>query len=222
MKRLPVFVSFVLFIALCVSATYWATRLFKRPERPVGAPQQVARVEVNLAAASALFGGRPASAAVASNFQLKGVIVADKPSDSVAILSADGKPPQSVAMNMEVMPGITVKEVHAKYVVLSDGGVNKRVELPENAQQLRVDSVGNDAQPPSPPVTMAPTLAPSPPIPAQPQTPPPQQQIPPQQQMPPSQQQIPPPQQQIPPPQMQRPGPGPSAPFNMQPRVPGG
>ncbi|MGZ3241380.1 MAG: type II secretion system protein N, partial [Burkholderiaceae bacterium] len=107
MKRLSVFVSFILFIALCISGTYWATRLFKPSVRPVVAPPPVAHVDVNLTAASALFGGRPASAAVASNFQLKGVVVADKPEESVAILSADGKPPQSVAMNAEVMPGVT-------------------------------------------------------------------------------------------------------------------
>ncbi|MGZ5780222.1 MAG: type II secretion system protein N, partial [Burkholderiaceae bacterium] len=94
---------------------------------------------------------------VASNFQLKGVVVADKPEESVAILSADGKPPQSVAMNAEVMPGVTVKEVHAKYVVLSDGGVNKRVELPESGQQLRLDPVGSEsAPPPAPPMTITP------------------------------------------------------------------
>ncbi|MGZ3237027.1 MAG: type II secretion system protein N, partial [Burkholderiaceae bacterium] len=148
MKRLSVFVSFILFIALCISGTYWATRLFKPSVRPVVAPPPVAHVDVNLTAASALFGGRPASAAVASNFQLKGVVVADKPEESVAILSADGKPPQSVAMNAEVMPGVTVKEVHAKYVVLSDGGVNKRVELPESGQQLRLDPVGSESAPP--------------------------------------------------------------------------
>ncbi|MGZ5818659.1 MAG: type II secretion system protein N [Burkholderiaceae bacterium] len=161
MKRLPVFVSFVLFIALCVSGTYWATRLFKRTERPVSAPQQIARVEVNLGAAAALFGGRPASAAVASNFQLKGVVVADKAEESVAILSADGKPPQSIALNAEVMPGVTVKEVHAKYVVLSDGGVNKRVELPESGQQLRMESAANDSatQATTTPMTMAPMTA---------------------------------------------------------------
>jgi general secretion pathway protein C len=158
MKRLPVFVSFMLFIVLCISGTYWATRLFKPPVRPVAAPPPVAHVEVNMAAASALFGGRPAAAAVASNFQLKGVVVADKPEDSVAILSADGKPPQSVPLNAEVLPGVTVKEVHAKYVVLSDGGVNKRVELPEG-QQLHVDAVGSDtAAQPAPPMTMAPPM----------------------------------------------------------------
>jgi general secretion pathway protein C len=200
MKRLPIVVSFVLFIALCISGTYWATRLFKRAERPVAAPPPMARVEVNMGAAASLFGGRPASAAVASNFQLKGVVVADHPEDSVAILAADGKPPQSVALNMEVMPGITVKEVHAKYVVLSDGGVNKRVELPENAQQLRVDTVADGAQPQpaTTPITMAPMAAPSTTLP-----PPPLQQQP-----------LPMPPQGI--------NPKTGEPFNMQPRVPGG
>ena len=100
MKRLPVFVSFVMFIALCISGTYWVTKLFKAPARPVAAPPPAPQVEVNLAAAASLFGGRPAAAAVASNFQLKGGVVAGKPEESVAILSADGKPPQSVALNM--------------------------------------------------------------------------------------------------------------------------
>jgi general secretion pathway protein C len=170
MKRLPVFVSFVMFIALCMSATYWATTLFKAPARPIAAPPPARHVEVNLAAASSLFGGRAASAAVASNFQLKGVVVADKPEDSVAILSADGKPPQSVALNMEVMPGVTVKEVHAKYVLLSDGGVTKRVELPET-QQLHVDQVTNEEPPPATtPMTMAPmSAAPPTTLPPQPQ-----------------------------------------------------
>ena len=33
MKRLPLITSFVLFIALCVSAAYWAMQLFKPPLR---------------------------------------------------------------------------------------------------------------------------------------------------------------------------------------------
>ena len=31
MKRWPLLVSFVLFIALCVSATYWGMQLYKPP-----------------------------------------------------------------------------------------------------------------------------------------------------------------------------------------------
>jgi general secretion pathway protein C len=164
MKRLPVFVSFILFSALCISITIWAMKLFTRQERPMGAVQGIAPVNVNMQAATSLFGGRPASVAVASNFQLKGVIVAKDPEDSAAILSVDGKPPQSVAQNAEVMPGVTVKEVHAKYVLLSDGGVTKRVDLPEPSSQLRVDMVATDnavSQPIPAPVMSSPVMPPS-------------------------------------------------------------
>jgi general secretion pathway protein C len=147
MKRLPIVVSFVMFVALCASGTYWAMQLFKTPTRQVATLPPVPHVEVNLNAASSLFGGRQGPVAVATNFQLKGIVAADKPEDSAAILSADGKPPQTVPLNAEVMPGVTVKEVHSKYVLLSDGGVTRRVELPET-QQLHVDPAPSDTPPP--------------------------------------------------------------------------
>jgi general secretion pathway protein C len=171
MKRLSVLVSFVLFIALCISVTYWAIKLFKPAVRPVAAPPQVQNAPINMAAAASLFGGRPASAAVASNFQLKGVVVADKPDESVAILSTDGKPPQSVAVDAEVMPGVTVKEVHAKYVLLSDGGVTKRVELPEGAQQLRIEPANMEAAAQPAPPSMTPNVLTAPPANTQPPSP---------------------------------------------------
>ena len=147
MKRLPVFFSFVLFIALCISLTYWVMRVVKPPARTVVAPPPIARLEINMTAATSLFGGRPAAAAVASNFQLKGVVVADNPEDSVAVLSADGKPAQAIAMNSEVVPGVTLKEVNAKYILLLDGSVTKRVELPETGQRLQVDMVSAATMP---------------------------------------------------------------------------
>src|ERR671916_145678 len=120
MKRWPLVASFVLFIALCASAAYWALQLFKPPVRPVAAPPRAAQAEVKTDAAAALFGGRPGKVAVASNYQLRGVISSGNGRDSVAILSADGKPAQAVRMNMEVAPGVTVKQVHRGYVLLSE------------------------------------------------------------------------------------------------------
>ena len=66
---------------------------------------------------------------------IAGAVVAGKPAESVAILSANGKPANSVRTNEEVMPGVTVKEVQRGYVLLSEGGVVKRVELPEKAKR---------------------------------------------------------------------------------------
>ena len=133
MKRLPGLSSFFLFVALCAASAYWALLLFKPAVRPVAAPPPASQPAIGLEAALGLFGGN-ASVAVASNFQLKGVIVAELASDSVALLSADGKPAQALATGAEVVPGVRVKEVHAQYVLLSDSGVIKRVELPESAK----------------------------------------------------------------------------------------
>lgn len=134
MKRLPLAVSFVLFVLLCASIAYWGMQLFKPPLRPVAAPPKSTAPEVRPDAATALFGGRAAPAQAASNYQLRGVIFSGNARDSIAILSADGKPPQAVRVDMEILPGVTVKEVHRGYVLLSDNGVTKRVELPEDAK----------------------------------------------------------------------------------------
>jgi general secretion pathway protein C len=136
MKRLPLVADFILFIGLCVSAAYWGMQLFKPPVRPVTVAPQAAPVALNIDAAAGLFGGRPAGAVVASNFQLKGVIAAGP--EGVAILSADGKPPQAVGVNMEAAPGVTLKEVHRQYVLLNEGGLIKRVDLPEGAKGVEL------------------------------------------------------------------------------------
>jgi general secretion pathway protein C len=87
-----------------------------------------------------LFGGH-ANAVVASNFQLKGVVVASNPAESVAILAADGKPGKAIMANAEVAPGVTLKEVNRRFVLLSEGGVVKRVELPEDAKASSIGTL---------------------------------------------------------------------------------
>jgi general secretion pathway protein C len=134
MKRMPLTTSFVLFIALCVSLAYWAMQLFNPPVRAVAAPPRTEQPMPSLDAAANLLGGH-STAVVASNFQLKGVVMASDPNESVAILAANGKKPQAVRTNAEVVPGVTVKEVQRDHVLLSEGGVIKRVELPKDARR---------------------------------------------------------------------------------------
>ncbi len=134
MKRLPLITSFLLFIALCVSAAYWAMPWFNPPVRAVAAPPPMAQSAPRLDAAAGLLGGR-SSIATASNFQLTGVVVASNPAESIAILTMDGKPPKSVRTNAEIKPGVTVKEIQRGYVMLSEGGTIKRVELPKDAKR---------------------------------------------------------------------------------------
>ena len=134
MKRWPLAATFVLFIALCVSAAYWAMQWLKPPSRPVAAPPQAMQQPARLDAAAALFGGRTAIAA-SGNFQLRGVVVANNMIESVAILAADGKPAQAIRVNAEVVPGVKVAEVHPHYVLLSEKGSLRRIELPEDMKR---------------------------------------------------------------------------------------
>lgn len=180
MKRLPLVASFLLFILLCASIAYWGLQLFKPPLRPVAAPPHAAKSDINPEAAATLFGGRAGKVAVASNYQLKGVVMSGSADESIAILSADGKPAQAVRVDAEVAPGVIVKEVHRDYVLLSDSGAVKRVELPENAKSevnlATVSPVRPQTQPARTPVprqapATVPPAAVAPPQPAAPGVP---------------------------------------------------
>jgi general secretion pathway protein C len=133
MKHLPVMTSFVLFIALCASLAYWAMQIFKPKVHDAAVPVLIAGSAPKLDAAAGLFGGH-LNTAVASNYQLIGVIFASNPDESVAILATDGKPAQSIRTHREVEPGVTLNEVNRHHVLLSEGGLIKRIELPENAR----------------------------------------------------------------------------------------
>lgn len=134
MKRWPVLVSFVLFLALCASVAGWALQWFRPAARPVAAaPVPEAPVTVQLQAASTLFGARAQASAPAAGYVLKGVIVARKPGDNVAIMAVEGQPPQALREGAEVAPGVKVTKVHPQFVLLSENGREKRVELPDSA-----------------------------------------------------------------------------------------
>ncbi|HEX7644201.1 MAG TPA: type II secretion system protein N [Burkholderiaceae bacterium] len=132
MKRLPLFLSFLLFLGVCMSGTYWTMQFIKPQNRQVAPLKSAERNDVSPEAVMNLFGGH-LSVAAASNFQLKGVVVAKNEKESVAILAADGKPAEAVRVDTEVIPGVVVREVHKDYVMLSENGVMKRVELPASA-----------------------------------------------------------------------------------------
>lgn len=169
MKRRTLAISFILFIAVCASIAYWVMQLFRPPVREVAAPSQVAKTEVRLDAAAGLFGGRAGAYARASNFQLRGVIVAADAPDSIAILAENSKPARAIRAGSEVVPGIKVQEVHRQYVLLSDGGTIKRVDLPEKAPASAAANVPAAVQPPPPTVvTESPPAQNATPVPNQP------------------------------------------------------
>ncbi len=125
-KRLPFLLSLLGVILFAVSLAYWIMQLYQPPQRPIAAVPQAAMPDPTIDAAATLFGGQ-VSVASATNYQLTGV-VADGNS-SVAIIVAEGSPPKALRVGKELAPGITLAEVHPRYVMLSDGGVMKRVDL---------------------------------------------------------------------------------------------
>jgi general secretion pathway protein C len=129
-KRLPLILSLLGVVLLAVSLAYWILQLYQPPQRPIAAVQHTPQPDPAIDAAATLFGGQVAVAS-ATNYQLTGV-VADG-SSSVAIIVADGAP-KALRVGKEVAPGITLAEVHPRYVMLSDGGVMKRVDLATDAK----------------------------------------------------------------------------------------
>lgn len=125
-KRLPLVLSLLGVILLAVSLAYWIMQLYKPVQRPIAAVPRTSMPEPSIDAAATLFGGQVASAS-ASNYQLTGIVAAGR--DSVAIIVAEGSPPKALKVGKEVAPGITLAEVHPRYVMLSDGGVMKRLDL---------------------------------------------------------------------------------------------
>ncbi|SHH39856.1 type II secretion system protein N [Massilia sp. CF038] len=126
MKRLPLMLSLLAVIALSASVAYWVLELYKPPQRPLAAISEAALPEPSPDAAATLFGGQ-ALAVVASNYQLTGVVAAG--AEGVAILVADGQPPKALKVGHEFSSGVVLQEVHPKYVMLSEGGILKRIDL---------------------------------------------------------------------------------------------
>lgn len=126
MKRLPLIFSLLAVIALSASVAYWAMELYKPAQRPLAAMSDAAVPDPSPDAAATLFGGQAVSV-TASNYQLTGVVSAG--AEGMAILIADGQPPKAVQVGHELSNGVLLQEVHPKYVMLSEGGVLKRIEL---------------------------------------------------------------------------------------------
>ena len=130
-KRVPLVLSLVGLILLAASLAYWILQLYQPPQRPLAAAPHSAMPEPDINAAGTLFGGQ-AAVASATNYQLTGIVSAGR--DSVAIIVAEGTPPKALKLGKELSPGIKLAEVHPRYVMLSDGGTMKRIDLATDAK----------------------------------------------------------------------------------------
>jgi general secretion pathway protein C len=155
MKHMPLVAASLMFIAAGASAAYWGMPWFRPPARPAAAVAKTAPPPLNIEAAAGLFGGQPAAAAT---FQLKGVI--DDGPDGVAIVAADGKPPLALGVGQEAAPGVTVREIHRTYVMLSEGGAVRRLDLPSSAiASLQIVAAAPDDRSGAPGRPLAPPVA---------------------------------------------------------------
>lgn len=172
MKRLPQLVTLLALVALSVSLAYWAMQLFKAPQRPINPPPVPVVQDASVEAGAALFGGQ-VSVATASNYQLRGVVAPANGRGAVAIIATDGQPAKAYPTGFEVAPGVTVREVQARYVLLQDGGVSKRIDLVADDKALALPSMTPLPVATPAPVQQAPnnSLVP-PPLPMEAQRPP--------------------------------------------------
>jgi len=129
MKRLPVIASFLLFLMLCASITYWLLQWMAPSTRPLIVPMPVERALPEMSAAANLFGGN-AEAISAISVQLSGIIMANRGADSVAIIAIEGNPSRSLHTNDELGKGLVIKEIKATSVVLSTPAGKQEVALP--------------------------------------------------------------------------------------------
>jgi general secretion pathway protein C len=144
-KRLPLMLSLAGLILLAVSLAYWILQLYQPPQRPLAAVPHTAPPDPAIDAAAGLFGGQVAVAR-ATNYQLTGIVYAGR--DSVAIIVADGSPPKALRVGKELSSGITLAEVYPRYVMLSDGGVMKRIDLPaDTGAGVSAGGIGGRAAP---------------------------------------------------------------------------
>ncbi|QNA98004.1 hypothetical protein [Massilia sp. Se16.2.3] len=167
MKRLPLLLTLLAMIFLVVSATYWVMQLYTHQKHDMAPVPMASLPDPSPDAAATLFGGQ-AVTAVASNYQLTGIVAAGR--DSVAIPVAEGQPPKALKVGRELAPGISVSEVHPRYVMLSEGGVMRRVDLVADTRPAIALSGGAAAMPmqatpaapaPMPPQMGRPTVAPA-------------------------------------------------------------
>jgi general secretion pathway protein C len=142
-KRLSLVLSLLGLILLAASLAYWILQLYQPPQRPLAAVPRSSMPEPSIDAAATLFGGQVATAS-ASNYQLTGIVAAGR--KSVAIIVAEGSPPKALSLGKELVPGITLAEVHLRYVMLSDGGVMKRLDLAPDTKPAA--SMGGAGAPP--------------------------------------------------------------------------
>lgn len=161
MTRWPLIFSFLLMLALSASVTYWIVQWTAPAPRAVAAATKTAATPVPVTAAAGLFGARPDAGSLA-NVQLRGIVHAGRSSDSVAIIAVEGQPSRALRVGSDIAPGVKVKQIRNKTVLVSEQGAERELGLPVFTAQESQAQV-SAAQPSSgaPAMTMPATGSPA-------------------------------------------------------------
>jgi hypothetical protein len=133
-ERLPNTVSFLFFIGVWVSLSFWLQQWLSPPVQPMQLFPMAEQSIPPLSSAANLFGGSEQSSMLA-NVQLNGVIRSNSSKDSIVIIATDGGPSRALRLNSEIMPGIVVKSINGRSVILSGNGTEREITLPAFASQ---------------------------------------------------------------------------------------
>jgi general secretion pathway protein C len=167
-RWLPKLLTLLMACAFAAVCAYWVMKIAGGPPAPdprslnraVDAPVQSFREPVSL------FGN--AQTQPISNVKLLGVI-AGPDGKGRAILSVNDAPPKSFATGMQVAPGMKLKAVEQRAVVLDNAGVENRVPLPPRTTVAANALAASNApanMPPRPAFGAQAAPAPAPPPPA--------------------------------------------------------
>jgi hypothetical protein len=128
MKYISQICSTLLFLLWCASLTYWTLFFTTQSTYKVALSSINEMPKVVLSDAMSLFGGGSNNE---SRFPLfvRGVILSGESGDSLAIIGPPGAPQRLIRRDAELMPGITLQEIHANYIVVLDHGLRREVLL---------------------------------------------------------------------------------------------
>ena len=133
-EPLPNTGSFLFFIGVWVSLSFWLQQWLSPPVQPMQLFPMAEQSIPPLSSAANLFGGSEQSSMLA-NVQLNGEIRSNSSKDSIVIIATDGGPSRALRLNSEIMPGIVVKSINARSVILSGNGTQREITLPAFASQ---------------------------------------------------------------------------------------
>lgn len=125
----------MLWLAVAIAMTYWVL-IFTSGREPVERLEPVApgdavtrSLPADTSAIAALFGSR--TTATSGDVKLLGIIAEGRAGRGVAVLSYQGGQVQTVKAGDEIAAGVTLLEVGADGITLSQAGARREVMLPE-------------------------------------------------------------------------------------------